>query len=439
MARIFNAVQSWEQELFLPGFWFRQFKNLRQGGLKSVIRKVGVLFRIVLPFLLMMPFGLLVTLIIRLMSPLVVIRLYSFHSNRIGHWLGNTELHLADIEAGTFPGRSAHVFYYETTICNGQLNKMWKRVMSGIPNVFIVPFILSGIVRNAAVVNGFFKGAEKYTAATSDRDLKNHYAKAKVRFAFTREEEEMGGKELGKLAPEVRDTFVCMTARDGAYLKMAEPAKDYGYHSYRDSDIMKSFLAAEELTKRGYTVFRVGSAVNGQLPSVNDQIIDYVNRGRTEFMDIYLGSHCRFFIGAATGLTAVPLAFRKPIVWVNFIPFSTVQAWVYNALVIPKKIWVKDEKRFLTFREIVESGVGLFMSQAKYDERGLMPVENSPEEIAEVVLEMHERLDGTWLPAPEDDELQRRFWSYFTPDEWNRTFAVKVGAGFLRANRELVS
>jgi len=413
---------------------------VRRGGLKAIIRKAGVLFRIVLPFLLMMPFGLLVTLAIRIMSPFITIRFYSLHSNRVGHYAINTELHISDIGSGAFPGRSVHVFYYEQSICNGQLDKMWRRVMKGIPNVVMVPFFLSAIIRNAATVNGFFKGAEKYNAATSDRDIKNHYAKTKPRFFFTPEEEDLVAGELRKLAPKVRETFVCLMSRDNAYLEITDPAKDYSYHNYRDTDIKKSLLAAEELTKRGYTVFRMGSAVNERLPdTVNEQIIDYANRGRTEFLDIYLSSRCRFFIGATTGLTAIPLAFHKPIVWVNFIPISTVQAWADGSLLIPKKIWVKDEKRFLTFREIVESDVGLYISQGKYDDRGLVPVENTPEEIAEVVLEMHERLNGTWTSSAEDDELQQRFWAYFTPNEWNRTFKVKIGAGFLRANRELIS
>lgn len=51
---------------------------------------------------------------------------------------------------------------------------------------------------------------------------------------------------------------------------------------------------------------------------------------------------------------------------------------------------------------------------------------------------MDERLKGMWQTTEEDEELQRRFWSLFKPSELNRVFRSRIGAEFLRQNRELL-
>ena len=51
---------------------------------------------------------------------------------------------------------------------------------------------------------------------------------------------------------------------------------------------------------------------------------------------------------------------------------------------------------------------------------------------------MDERIKGTWQSTEEEEELQQRFWSLFKPSELNRVFLSRIGAEFLRQNRELL-
>ena len=48
----------------------------------------------------------------------------------------------------------------------------------------------------------------------------------------------------------------------------------WDYHSYRDGDIEKYILAAEELASRGYYIFRMGINVIKPSRSSNPKIID---------------------------------------------------------------------------------------------------------------------------------------------------------------------
>ena len=92
----------------------------------------------------------------------------------------------------------------------------------------------------------------------------------------------------------------------------------------------------------------------------------------------------------------------------------------------------------MTFREIFDSGVGRLSLTQEFEEHGIELIENTPEEIAAVVVEMDERLKGTWQTTEEDEELQRRFWSMFPPSEWHGKILCRIGAGFLRENRDLL-
>jgi hypothetical protein len=70
---------------------------------------------------------------------------------------------------------------------------------------------------------------------------------------------------------------------------------------------------------------------------------------------------------------------------------------------------------------------------------GIELVENSPEEILDVVIEMDERLKGTWENSEEDEELQRRFWNIFKVNDLSKVIRARIGTKFLRQNKELLN
>ncbi len=99
---------------------------------------------------------------------------------------------------------------------------------------------------------------------------------------------------------------------------------------------------------------------------------------------------------------------------------------------------MRDEHRFMTFREILESGVGRFLQTEQYKKCNLEIIDNTPEEIEAATIEMEERLKGTWTTTEEDEDLQRRFWALFKPSDINRVFRSRIGTEFLRQNRDLL-
>ena len=65
-------------------------------------------------------------------------------------------------------------------------------------------------------------------------------------------------------------------------------------------------------------------------------------------------------------------------------------------------------------------------------------MENTADEILALAAEMNDRLDGRWVTSGEDEELQERYHKLLPPGHHSQGFRSRIGAAFLRQNRELL-
>lgn len=384
-------------------------------------------------FLLLLPFALMALVVIRLLRPWVVIRIDTFISHRIGHFAANTDRYLCERKAGLSPP-SLDFFYYSWPISNVQLKKMWDRVL---PVIHFSP--IGALIQTLnRLIPGYQTHRIPVSDSGADRDLNDVIASSPPNIQFSAEEEQYGEQEIAKIGIPQGAPFVCFFVRDSAYLNHEFPGENWHYHDYRNSNIQNCLLMAEELAGRGYTMVRMGAKVKEPLRVEHPMIIDYAWKHRTDFLDIYLSAKCSFFVGGGSGIDALPMLFRRPFIGVNIIPVEYVSSWGAVLLSIPKKLWLRKEQRFLTFREIIESGIGRIDNTEGYQSLGIDVIENTPEEIRDVVIEAEERLKGTWQPTPGDEELQSRFWSLFQSSDLHGKIGSRIGAQFLRQNRLLL-
>lgn len=404
-------------------FFKAQLRHIRRGGIRLLVHKLLIV--------LLLPVTLPMAIMMRLLSPFILIRIIPLITSRMGHLSVDTEGYLCERDAGFYGKRTIDIFYHIPPVCNLQLKKMVERLL------FIFP--PASFLDRA---NRLLPGWEKYTMHISlgarTRDLNCFFARTPTHFYLTAQEQEEGRQGLRELGIAEDAPYVCFYARDAMYLRETMPKYDWGYHSYRDSQIANYIPAVEELTRRGYFAVRMGYLVEKPLKTSNPKIIDYSTNGRSDFLDVYLGTRCRFFISSASGLSGIPIVFRIPIVWVNFIPFEYIHSWAKTDIVIPKRLWLPKERRFMKFSEIIKSGAGNFHYAPQYKKLGIEPVENTPEEIKAVSLEMDDRLNGRFETTKEDEELQRRFWSVFKGSPAHGQILSRVGRDFLRENVDLL-
>lgn len=423
-------------QLSMTSFFQRQIAQIRQGGHAELLRKIRLAPAKLFFFVLAIP----AVAVIRLIRPWLLVRLGHFVSSSIGNFAANTELHLCERDAGINRPSQRHVdfFYAIKPVCNQQLLKMWGRVLNVWPAPVLVPIVkINRLLPRSA-------SHEIGQPVHGAMDVHNLLDRFPPHLQFTAEECARGEAGLRAMGISPGARFVCLIARDSAYLNSHQPGGDWNYHNFRDNDIQNYVLAAETLAKRGYFVIRMGAKVHAAMKTANPMIIDYATNGmRSDFMDIYLGSKCAFCLSSGTGWDSIPVIFRRPCVFVNTVSLGFLYTSRAEYLSIPKKhIFIKSQKE-LTLQEIFSLGAGISQLGHHYESLGIGFIENSPEEIRDAAVEMAERLDGTWQPRDDDEALQKRFWQIFPADladpvagrPLHGEIRARFGAAFLRNNR----
>lgn len=358
----------------------------------------------------LVPFALLCVLALRLLKGRV--RIGVLWTQRLGHLAGNVEVYLCEREAGIRP-RSFDIWCSPGTPCSKQLFKMWGRVLH---------IDRTGFAEIVLKVNKLFDGwkSTEITSGNIDRDVNNLLEQYAPHLKFTLEEEARGESGLRRMGIPHGAKWVCLIVRDAAYLPTLT------YHAYRDSDIDTYVSAVLELVRRGYYVIRMGAKVAKPLRVKHKRVIDF-SAQYEDFMSVYLGARCAFCLSNGCGFDAIPVIFRRPICYVNYVPMEYLQTYNHGSLAICKH-HMKDGKR-MTPAEIWESGAGQFMRADEYEQAGITLVDNTPSEIQAVVEEMADGLPG-------DD--QSSFWRDFPRSISPHTQTPLHGEIRMRIGREFI-
>jgi len=358
---------------------------------------------------LMAPFQILALFVVRIIRPVLLVQIRHIVVKHIGHMAGNTDLALTEIWLqGREFGADTKVIWVlsHRRVCNKFLLRLIKRRITVFPRWAIMV---------ALQLNKLIPGGDRHDLGIgTDRDVKNLLDRTNPQLSFTTKEISRGFATLTKLGLPVDAKFVLLIVRDSAYNSSLYPANDWSFHDYRDCSIENSVVAAEELTRRGYYVFRMGAVVKYPLNTSNPMIIDYASNGmRSDFMDIFLGANCEFCISHGAGFDAVPFVFRRPILYVNIVPIGSLATYSEKFLLQTKTlVWTETGAR-LTLREIFEAHLYWASRSSDYLKAGVSLVENTPQENLDAVIEMVDRVEGKWIETPAAIALQQKFWAAY--------------------------
>lgn len=415
-------------------FWARHLKQIQEEGISAILRMAKKALRNMpkLPFVLM---AIPIVLALRLLKPLVWIRFGCICGSRFGHFVFDVEYYLCERKLGIQPQRAVDFFFYRWgKPANTFFARMCERQMQ---------------VRSWAeflfFANHWLPGAHEHEVLPamtrfSSRDLKGLFQQTEPQLYFTGEENLQGQAFLKNIGCKKDDKFVCLIVRDAAYLSQYYVGDvDLSYHNYRDTDIDTYEEAALALAEKGYWVFRMGKAVYKPFKTSHPRILDYANTTyRSDFLDIWLMANCFFCISTGTGLDEVPRAFRRPAVYVNYLPalyFVTYDHCIFA----PKHLAWQDTNRRLTLTEHL---VHPYYYAEKYEQKKILVQDLNPGEIRQAVLEMESKLTGTWQETDEGMQQQARFWEIFKGNSKFHTYngrihpKAQVSSTFLKANTQ---
>jgi len=379
--------------------------------------------------LLLLFVGLPVFAVLRLLQPVFNWRFGHLIYSRLGELATNTELYLRRRKTQPSAKKEWHIFFSGRP-ANEQLLKMQKRVMCIIENKILLHMYWK--VRQLTSKSPLWFTLQEW------KDPFEDFTYTPPQLSFTDEEEKQGQALLSKMGIKQGEPFVCLHVRDSAYLEQHLPGKDSSAHDFRDCHIKNYALVINYLISKGFYVLRMGKVVKDEIPVHHPKVIDYARQYHSDFGDIYLSAKCKFFIGTDGGLITVPWLFNVPVAYTNtpYILYSV--AWRKGDVYISKKLWDIKRQRYLSYREILAYGADKWWDTKLYRNADLEVVENTPDEILDLVKEMHERLEGIWVKKDDEDILQKKYRSLYPPDHYAYGHLSRIGTNFLRNNRYLL-
>jgi putative glycosyltransferase (TIGR04372 family) len=282
----------------------------------------------------------------------------------------------------------------------------------------------------------------KYLARRQSDNQMIIWSESPPSLAFTDAEKQKGSELQQRLLSNPAKPFVCIALPEKSYyeLKIEKEhpvSKSTDLYSYFPS-WESYFQCIKSLNDAGLGVIRMGQSVDNAIDPSSCKIIDYASTSRSEFGDIWLLGNCKFVIaGAGTGVYWPASALNKPVVITDSYSMTTPSNGP-NDLIIYQLAWSRSEGRLMPFSWMIAQGVG-WGHKSSLIKGDFEIVKNSAEEITEVVLEMNQRLDGTWIETDEDVELQNRFRKLRkVVPKWQVQECVRIGANFLRRYQHLL-
>jgi putative glycosyltransferase (TIGR04372 family) len=301
-------------------------------------------------------------------------------------------------------------------------------------------------------------GVKGFSISTMENILSNDLTiltNSCVSMPLLKFEEEIADKFYAKYNLKRKEYF-CFRDRDNSYMlkkydqshELKKRNRSFVIREYnenkgnnildraRNTSLNVFYKGSDMLAKRGVKSVRVGAS--SSLKCSSDVILDYSFSIRdNDIIDILLVANSKFLVAPPTGDGNLGMAFNVPLFIINVFPWPYINIpFMEHSMYMPKKIWLKKEKRFMKISEMAllekKHKRNEFSKENIFQDLGIEPIENTEDEIAYGISEMNDRLDGIW-------NIDRDIYAdYLTESNISRNSKAKLSTTFLELNPELI-
>ena len=344
----------------------------------------------------------LITLIgLRLIRPLVEVRLMVVAFHKYGHLALEPELALLEIETELksrgrkFPRIITWWSFGPKKLrANPYLVDKWKEVLRAQPSWWLDALIRVG--RKVPLL------ALPLPVLSIQRPMQQ-LSKTAPRLQFSSKEQTTATTELAKLGMDINKPFVCLVVRDDGHYGDVVSSDNPDCLS-PNFDVEQFVQASNELVTMGYQVVRMGAGKEKPMLSRSEWVFDYAKSAvRSPFLDVYLAAHCAFAVSTQTGPDAVSLLFRRPVCFIDISIFS--QFFFGTNLAFWNPCSLKSDDAMISLREIVTSDKVWAKYAYVLRDQGIDGVRLTSEEIAETVKEFATLFSNDFSLPSQDADL----------------------------------
>jgi putative glycosyltransferase (TIGR04372 family) len=349
----------------------------------------------------------------------------NIHFSQIGH-LGVLDRYIKAEALGIIPKRTNVLLGPSKRFSNPAYVQCWENYFVRIdePGTMseLRPIIYP--LEEVPIIVRVDQGIRSITALARETQLRWETENRKPLLELSAEHKDRGYQRLREFGLPKECWFAGLHVREGNDLM----------RDVRNSDISTYHLAIQEIGNRGGWVLRMGDPSMSRLPPFANAI-DYAHSGRREdWMDVFIWGEGRFFIGTGSGPQMVPTTFGKPVAIANYGPIPTIACCKHDIL-LPKHYFSEREGRYLTLTERTTAQYGFRESTGAFASMGIHVLDNTPEELRTLVVEMMDRLDGSYTENEQQRAAQASFNALaaehqFYPATLARAFAARYPGPF---------
>jgi len=198
--------------------------------------------------------------------------------------------------------------------------------------------------------------------------------------------------------------------RDDAYMKNQFSEDSSDYHNYRDSEIDSFNETINYLASKGIYSIRMGKYVNSKMTIKSKYAFDYATSGeRSDFLDLWIISRCMFAISTTAGIETVAVAFRKPLLLVDHLPYGDARTGNDKCIEVFKYILDKNNQ-MISLNDQIELGLVMSKHTNKITANGRNIKNNTSLEILNATQELMSLINGDLQLSKDEEELQEKFW-----------------------------